>query len=227
VAPVTPAGDLFDRLARRYDRGNRIVSLGQDLRWKRRAVALLDPHPGGTYADVGAGTGDLARMVAEAAGPSARIVALDASRAMLAAGRFPDGADVVVGDAQRLPLASGLLDGIVTGFLLRNLPDVQAFLASAARALAPGRRLVVLEIAYPRGHLAGLAFRVYFHGVAPLLGGLATGRWRAYRYLSRSLRGFPAPEGLAQLAERHGLRSVALERSGWLGLFVLALEKAA
>lgn len=223
--PLSRSGSLFDRLARRYDLGNRIVSLGQDLRWKRRAAARVKAWPGGTYADVGAGTGDLARLLDAQAGGAARILALDASAPMLRAGRFPPAAALLVGDAQALPLRDGSVDGVASAFLLRNLPDPGAFLAAAARALKPGGRLVVLEICPPRGWLRRGLFRLHFHGLAPLLGGLATGQWSAYRYLSRSLRGFPSPEQLADVAERHGLGRVALERSEWLGLFVLTLEK--
>jgi demethylmenaquinone methyltransferase/2-methoxy-6-polyprenyl-1,4-benzoquinol methylase len=221
--PLSRSGRLFDRLARRYDLGNRIVSLGQDLRWKRRAAARLGVQPEGIYLDVGAGTGDLARLLAAA--PGARVLAVDASRAMLLAGRLPPQASALVADAQALPVRDGVADGIASGFLLRNLPDLDAFLAAAARALRPGGRLVLLEICLPKGRLRRGLFRLHFHGVAPLLGGLATGQWSAYRYLSRSLRGFPPPERLAEMAAGHGLATVALERSEWLGLFLLTLER--
>jgi demethylmenaquinone methyltransferase/2-methoxy-6-polyprenyl-1,4-benzoquinol methylase len=115
----------------------------------------------------------------------------------------------------------------VSGFLLRNLPDLDAFFASAARVLRPGAPLAILEIAYPRGAVRRTLFRAYFHGVAPVLGGLASGQFAAYRYLSRSLRAFPPPERLAAMAEAAGFEQVSLERSEWLGLFLLTLRKRA
>ena len=208
---------LFDRLARRYDRGNRVISLGQDLRWKRRAARVLPAR--GTVLDIGAGTGDLSRMA------RASVIALDASGPMLQAGRFPPTASRIVGDAQRLPLRTASLDGAVSGFLLRNLPDLDAFFTSAARVLRPGAPLAILEIAYPRGILQRTLFRVYFHGVAPLLGGLASGQFEAYRYLSRSLRHFPAPERLLAMAEAAGFERIELRRSQWLGFFLLTLRR--
>ena len=216
-----PAGDLFDGLARRYDRANRVISLGQDLRWKRRAVSLLQPIGGRRCLDVGAGTGDLARELHRR---GAEALAIDASAPMLRAGRL-DGIAAVVGDAQRLPVADGTADGIVTGFLLRNLPDLPAFLAEAARALKPGGLLVVLEIAYPRGRLRRALFKAWFHGAVPLLGGLATGRFRDYAYLSRSLRAFPPPAELARMAERAGFARAGLEHGSWTGMFLLTLRK--
>lgn len=175
------------------------------------------------YADVGAGTGDLASLLCTAC-PAATVLAVDASQAMLRAARIPLQA-AIVGDAQRLPLRDGSLDGAVSGFLLRNLQSLDAFFAAASRAVRPGGRLVVLEIALPRRRAPRLLFQAWFHGVAPLLGAAASGRAGAYRYLARSLRGFPDPESLARMAEGAGWTRCGLERSGWLGLFVLTLTR--
>lgn len=228
--PPSRSGDLFDRLARRYDRGNRVMSLGQDLRWKRRAADALGAIPaGGLVLDVGAGTGDLARLVAKAR-RGARVVAADLSAPMLLAGGLPEGgaqpavADAVVADATNLPFPDASLDGAVSAFLLRNLPDLPAFLREQARVLRPGARLVVLEIAYPPGWRRA-PFAAWFHGIGPLAAGAATGQWAAYRYLSRSLRTFPTPEALGTMARSAGLEPVRLERSAWTGVFLLALRR--
>ncbi len=223
-----PAGDLFDALAPTYDRGNRVISLGQDLRWKRRAVAAVQARDGGLYVDVGAGTGDLAkRLLAES--PANRVVAIDFSGPMLFAGHFAAGGPIhaMRGDAQNLPLLPGTADGAVTGFLLRNLSDLPAFFGSAFQVLKPGARLVILEIAYPSGLLRRALFKSYFHGVVPLLGGLVTGRRRDYAYLSRSLRTFPSPSRLSDMAAAAGFRKISLRHGQWTGMFVLVLEKPA
>lgn len=223
-----PTRSLFDRLASHYDRGNRVISLGQDLRWKRRAVALLDPQRHGQYLDCGSGTGDLTRMILARSGGQCEVTALDASSEMLQRGGLPHLAHVtaLVGDAQNPPLPDASVEGIVSGFLLRNLPDLDRFFASMHRILRPGGRLVVLEIAYPPGRFSRGLFKLYFHGVAPVLGGLATGRWAAYRYLSRSLRSFPDPHRLARMAEHAGLGPVQIQLSRRLGFFLLATQKS-
>ncbi|MES2154700.1 MAG: class I SAM-dependent methyltransferase [bacterium] len=220
-----PAGDIFDQLALTYDRGNRVVSLGQDLRWKRRAVGMLSVHAGGVYVDVGAGTGDLAKRIV-AAEPGALAIAIDASLPMLRAGHMPAGIDAAAGDAEDLPLVAACADGVVTGFLLRNLADLPAFFACAARVLKPGGRLVILEIAYPSGRLRRGFFKAYFHGVVPILGGLATGRRKAYAYLSRSLKTFPTPTSLAAIAAGAGFEPVELRHGAWTGMFLLTMRKA-
>ncbi len=221
-----PAGDLFDHLAPTYDRGNRVISLGQDMRWKRRAVEAVQAHGRGLYLDVGAGTGDLAKRLVAVQG-GCRVVAVDFSAPMLAAGHYEGRIDAVRGDAERVPIASAAADGAVTGFLLRNLSDLPAFFASAFRVLKPGARLVVLEIAYPSGRLRRGLFKSYFHGLVPLLGGLATGRRRAYAYLSRSLKTFPQPSRLSEMATAAGFHQVSLRHGQWTGMFLLVLEKPA
>ncbi|MHB1260439.1 MAG: class I SAM-dependent methyltransferase [Thermoplasmatota archaeon] len=205
------------------------MSLGQDLRWKRRTVKTLQVNAGGLYLDVGAGTGDLARRLRGQFRQDARIIAVDASRPMLLAGGLPRqaGIECVVGDAQDLPFRDGCVDGIVTGFLLRNLAQLPGFFASAHRVLKPGSRLVILEIAYPDGRLQRALFHAYFHGILPLLGGLVTGRPKAYAYLSRSLRTFPTPTQLTGLAATAGFHEIDLRRGPWTGMFVLVLERRA
>jgi demethylmenaquinone methyltransferase/2-methoxy-6-polyprenyl-1,4-benzoquinol methylase len=230
--PDAPAGaatkPLFDRLAPGYDRGNRAITLGQDLRWKRHAVALLGPRPGGCYLDCGAGTGDLTKLILHDTRGQAQAIALDASREMMDRGGLPGlpGVRCVVADAAEPGLPDGSMDGVVTGFLLRHIADPAHFFASMRRLLKPGGRLVVLEVALPRSAPLRVLFRAYFHGVVPLLGGLATGQWRAYRYLSRSLRRFPAPQELARIAAEQGLGAVRLERRRLSGIFFLVAEAA-
>lgn len=213
--PLSRAGGVFDTLAPRYDRGNRWISLGQDLRWKRRCVAAVQ----GPCLDAGAGTGDLARMLE---GRGERVVSVDASRAMLAAGRTPG---AVVGDAQRLPVGDGRVAGVVSGFLLRNLPDVDAFLAEVHRVLMPGGTAALLEIAYPDGRARRAMFSLYFHRIVPWIGALTTRQRAAYKYLSESLRTFAPPAEIASRAAAHGLRTVSLERGRWSGMFLLVLRK--
>lgn len=223
-APTRP---MFDRLAKKYNRGNRIISLGQDLRWKRLAVSLLQPAPGGRYLDCGAGTGDLTRLVLSATQGKASVVALDASSSMLKQGNLfgMERVEAIQGDALVTNLATGSFDGVVSGFLLRNLPDLPGFFREMSRLLKPGGNLVVLEVAYPAGRLRRRIFSAYFHGVAPVLGALATGDWAAYRYLSGSLRGFATPGQLGRMAEAAGLVETRRNESGWLGMFVASYAK--
>jgi len=144
-APATearlPEGDdkhhaveaMFDRIAPRYDRLNRIISLGQDRRWRRHTVAALRLAPGATVLDLGCGTGDLCDVVA-AAGYSA--TGVDFSAGMLAAAHTR--APLARADALALPVPDASTDGIVSGFALRNFVDLDRFFRECARVLRAG-----------------------------------------------------------------------------------------
>ncbi|MGH2781124.1 MAG: class I SAM-dependent methyltransferase, partial [Thermoleophilaceae bacterium] len=119
---------MFDRIAPRYDRVNRVMSLGLDQRWRRRTVQALDLPPGSTVLDLACGTGDLCTAVAAA---GRRPIGVDLSAGMLAAART--NAPLVRGDALVLPLPDAAVDGIVSGFGLRNFVDLRMFFDECAR----------------------------------------------------------------------------------------------
>src|SRR5581483_4498611 len=142
---------MFDRIASRYERVNRVISLGQDERWRRRAVRALALPPGARVLDLACGTGDLCRHLDHAGYAS---VGIDRSAGMLRSARVD--APLVRGDAEGLPLPDSSLDGIVCGFALRNFVDLDAVFTECARALRAGGRFVALDAAVPPGRLPRL-----------------------------------------------------------------------
>ena len=182
--------EMFDRIAPRYDLVNRVMTLGLDTRWRRRAVRALELSPGALVLDVATGTGDLCEDLLRA---GHRPVGVDFSMGMLAARRTS--APVAQADALALPVPDGRADGVVCGFALRNFSDLGAFLAECARALRPGGRLVALDAAEPRRRAARAVHRLYFGSVVPRIGSLLSDR-DAYRYLPRSLAYLPPPEDM-------------------------------
>lgn len=206
---------MFDRIATRYDRLNRVLSFGTDIGWRRRALARAEIRPGALVLDVGAGTGDLSIA---AASRGARVLAVDLSPGMLAVlGRRATAAQrarivAVVGNAERLPLPDRSVDRIVTGFTVRNVGDLPAAFGEFRRVLRPGGRAVILELSHPPAAAFGRLYSFYFDRVAPPVAALLGGDRDAYRYLPRSLRRFPAAEGLAELLRDAGFGRVAYER---------------
>lgn len=201
---------LFARLAPRYELVNVVMSLGQVNAWRRAAAAALQPAPGGWLLDVAAGTGGVTRAVARR-WPTARVVGVDFSRPMLDIARAQRGGEGLrwaEGDALRLPFADATFDGVVNGFMLRNVTSVEATLAEQTRVVRPGGRVVCLEMSWPRNCLFRPFFRLYFSGLVPLLGLLLTGYRQAYEYLPYSVESFIDPDELAATMERVGLRQV-------------------
>ncbi len=200
TAAAAGSGAMFDRIARRYDLLNRVLSVGLDRGWRRRAVAALDPRAGERFLDVATGTGDVALAIL-AHEPGAQVVGLDPSREMLARAAAKSSAlTLVPGDAQALPFPDASFDGVTIAFGIRNVPDRGRALGEMARVLRPGGRAVILELAEPTNALA----RFHVHQVVPRVGALLSGA-AEYRYLQRSIAAFPAPEIFAALLAEHGL----------------------
>lgn len=201
---------MFARIARTYDLMNRLMTGGQDQRWRQLLLDLCDLPPHGRLLDVGTGTGDIAYAARQRA-PGVRPVGVDFTYEMMAVGQSKDPAGplpFVQGDTFALPFADDTFDAVVSGFLLRNVVDRVAALAEQARVTKPGGRVVVLETTPPSNTPLGPLFQFYFFRVVPLLGGLVSGDLEAYRYLPHSTVGFPLPKELQRMMELAGLRNV-------------------
>ncbi len=194
---------MFDRIAPRYDRLNRIISLGQDRRWRRHTVAALDLVPGATVLDLGCGTGDLCDVVA-GAGYSA--VGVDFSAGMLAASHTR--APLARADALALPVPDASADGVVSGFALRNFVDLGRFFRESARVLRPGGRLAALETGEPDGPLLRAGHHLWFRRVVPMVGARLANDAEAYQYLPRSTAYLPPADQLIALVESAGFTAV-------------------
>ena len=209
---------MFGRIAPRYDLMNTLMTLGQDARWRRHvAEALPPPAQHARVLDVGTGTGRLGLAVREL-DPAWRVVGVDFTIEMLR--QAPGDLDVAAGDAERLPFADSQFDAVVSGFVVRNLADVERGLGEQVRVLRPGGALVVLETTPgPNGWLGPL-YRLYFRRVVPVLGNVIAGDASAYTYLPESTLAFVQPARLASLLRRSGLRDV---RSRYLMLGCVAI----
>jgi demethylmenaquinone methyltransferase/2-methoxy-6-polyprenyl-1,4-benzoquinol methylase len=205
---------MFDRIARRYDRLNRVLSLGLDRRWRRGLVRSVGPLCAGEVVlDIATGTADVALALARAY-PGVRVLGLDPSEGMLEVGEakilsagLEERIDLIVGDARELPLGDDHVAGVTIAFGIRNVPDRLGALEEMVRVTRPGGRVSVLELGSPTsGFLAPLA-RAHIHHVVPRIGRLVAGG-EAYRYLQESIAAFPSPGEFADLMARAGLVDV-------------------
>jgi demethylmenaquinone methyltransferase/2-methoxy-6-polyprenyl-1,4-benzoquinol methylase len=193
---VEAVRSMFDAIAPRYDLVNRVMTFRMDVGWRRRTVRTLGLPARSTVVDLACGTGDLCR---ELAAQGLRPVGVDLSFGMLAAARTE--APLVHGDALRLALPDGRVDGVTCGFALRNFESLPPFFAELARIVRPGGRIAILEVAEPPNRLLRAGHRFYFGKVVPLVGGLLSDP-AAYRYLPRSVAYLPEPATmLGQLAD--------------------------
>jgi demethylmenaquinone methyltransferase / 2-methoxy-6-polyprenyl-1,4-benzoquinol methylase len=210
---------MFDKVAPRYDLLNRVLSLGTDIGWRRRAIAWARLAAGEVALDVGVGTGDLTFALLASSTTSARVVGIDLSPAMLErsrlrAARLGHGRRyaAVRASAHRIPLRNGSLDLIVSAFTLRNLADLDGSFREMRRVLRAGGRLVLLELSHPPSERLARIFGLYFDHFAPRIAERLGGDREAYRYLPRSVKPFPRAEGLAQRLTAAGFSGVSFER---------------
>ncbi|HZQ98832.1 MAG TPA: ubiquinone/menaquinone biosynthesis methyltransferase [Chloroflexota bacterium] len=206
---------MFARIVARYDLMNRLMTFGRDGAWRRATVAAVAPTAGARVLDVGCGTGDLTRELARrgvrlAVGLDPVEAMLDAAAAKLA--RTGGAAALVQGDGLRLPFPDTTFECVVSAFVMRNVPDVPAALREARRVLRPGGRIGILELTPLQTPLLAALFRLYFHRVVPLVGGLVAGDRAAYAYLPASVDRFPSADRLAAMLDRAGFGKVRYRR---------------
>jgi demethylmenaquinone methyltransferase/2-methoxy-6-polyprenyl-1,4-benzoquinol methylase len=201
--------EMFARIAPRYDVANRVLTAGLDERWRRRAISLLAPVPGGRILDLCCGTGDVAFALLRT-DPTLDVTGVDFCAPMLeqARARAPHEARgkaaFLEGDAMALPFPDDSFDGATMGFSLRNVVDVDAVLREVLRVVKPGARFVNLDVSKAPNKLWKRAFDLYFYGIVPLVGGAIGGSKQAYRYLPNSLTHHPNAIELRLRFERAG-----------------------
>lgn len=222
-AGVKPAmvKDVFDRVARRYDLMNDLMSGGAHRLWKDAAAARVNPQPGETILDCAGGTGDMAarlvrlqqRARQRRGGAEGRILVVDFNPRMIAVGRGRAGSQAVewaAGDAQCLPLADGAVDAVAIAFGLRNVADVGSALKEMRRVLKAGGRCCCLEFSRPVTAALRRAYDAYSFGVLPALGSVVARDRDAYRYLVESIRRFPDQARLKAMMEAAGFARVVV-----------------
>ncbi len=189
---------MFEAVAPRYDRMNRILSVGLDQGWRRAALKELDCPTGSRILDLCCGTGDLALLLPRELRPvgcdlTPAMLEIAETKAARRGGRFPG----VAGDALRLPFPGGVFDAAIVGFGIRNLPDLETGLAEMHRVLAPGGKLIVLEFSRPEGRLVRFGHGAWLRLAVPGLARLTACGTEPYGYLRDSILSFPDARALA------------------------------
>ena len=192
---------MFDRIAPRYDLINHLMTGGLDVLWRRRAVRELRLPRGALVADLACGTGELCRELGRA---GYRSIGVDSSAGMLA--RAHGAERFVRGDILDLPLAAASVDGVTSGFALRNVTDIPRSAGEMARVVRPGGRLAVLDLAESRAVTEWIR-ATWVEGVIPRLGALLSDR-DAYRYLPASTAYLPDGDTLLGIFRDAGFPDV-------------------
>lgn len=218
--------ELFTRIATQYDPLNRVLSLGQDLQWRREALALAHLAPGDLLLDVATGTGDVV-LEANRYIPDLRIVGTDITPTMVTVARDKAQKQLMehnipqpitppltnihwaLSDGLELPFEENTFDAVISAFMMRNVADIEQAFREQLRVVRDGGHVVCLEMTWPKQFPMSVLFWGYFFGWVPLAGGLLSGDWEAYSYLPRSVKHFFTPQEVADTMEKVGLKAVS------------------
>jgi demethylmenaquinone methyltransferase/2-methoxy-6-polyprenyl-1,4-benzoquinol methylase len=202
---------MFAQIADRYDVMNRLMTGGQDVRWRKQVIRSAALKPGDRLLDLGAGTGDLARE-ALTQHPGVIVTAADFTIEMMRVGQQYGDLDWSAADALNLPFPDRSFNAIVSGFLMRNVGDIDRALSEQYRALASGGRIVILDTTRPQKNILSPFIWIHMHLIIPFLGGLLSGFKEAYHYLPDSTEGFLTAEELQSQMIKVGFKNVQFER---------------
>ena len=204
--------DMFGRIARRYSLMNRVMTAGQDARWRRFVVKQAALSPGDTMLDLATGTGDIA-FDALKLSPEINVVGADFALPMMFVGQDHSQGKSLAwcgADAMHLPFADNSFNAITAGYLLRNVVDIPQTLNEQMRVLKPGGRLVFLDSSPPPPGLLRPFIKIHLKYVIPLLGRLIAGKEGAdaYEYLPESTQAFKTPDELVTLMRAANIEDV-------------------
>lgn len=214
AAARRPLFRMFNEVPGRYDIMNRIITLGQDERWRKKAVSICMEEDPEKVLDICTGTADLALRIARSTKKDIGVTASDFSQPMLdvAAKKAEklngQKVDFVLADTADLPFSENLFDVTTIGFAFRNLTYKNKFtgqyLSEIHRTLKPNGMFIIVESSQPRNPVLRLGFRLYLKVWVQWLGGLLSGHDKAYRYLAVSARNYYSPEEVQKLLEENG-----------------------
>lgn len=220
---------VFDSVAGRYDVMNDLMSLGVHRLWKRELVAALEPSPDRRLLDLAAGTGDISFAWLAAGGGRATLAdinaaMLDVAQRRAARNRLDAMLDIVVADAETLPIEDRSVDRVSIAFGLRNCTNKDRVLAEARRVLKPGGRFFCLEFSRVEAAPLAAVYDAWSFRVLPRLGAMVANDAESYRYLAESIRMFPDQQRLAQMMHDAGFGKIGVRNltggiaalhSGW------------
>jgi demethylmenaquinone methyltransferase/2-methoxy-6-polyprenyl-1,4-benzoquinol methylase len=210
---------IFTRIADKYDWMNTILSLNLDKQWRYETLELAKPVSGECWLDVCCGTGKLTLGLRRRMGCEGEVTGLDFNAAMLTVAKINEMKEPCAGsihwveaDATQLPFSDEVFDGVIIGFGLRNLPDIDSAIHEMRRVLKPGGRLVCLDLSHPVLPFVRQGHRFFVRSLVPLAGKLIQRGEQDYQWLPDSLKQFPGAEELAEHMKRNEMHEVFFQR---------------
>ena len=207
---------MFDNISSRYDFLNHLLSLGIDIRWRRKAILELIEIRPKLILDVATGTGDFAIQALDL--QPEKIIGIDISEGMLDVGRkkmkerhLDQKIELRSGDSENLPFEENKFDAVIVAFGVRNFENLEKGLAEIFRVVKPGGKVVILEFSKPSHFPFKQLFNFYFKFVLPKIGRLISQDKAAYTYLPESVQAFPDGNDFLKILSGIGYKNAACQ----------------
>ncbi|MDG1032391.1 MAG: bifunctional demethylmenaquinone methyltransferase/2-methoxy-6-polyprenyl-1,4-benzoquinol methylase UbiE [Flavobacteriaceae bacterium] len=206
---------MFDSISFEYDKLNRLISAGNDVKWRKTIYKIAERLNPIDILDIATGTADIALELSKIEG--SKITGLDISEKMLDVGRqkvaernLENKVSLVSGDAENLNFSKSTFDLISIGFGVRNFQNLEKGLLESFRVLREGGTLIILETSVPQNRLVKLFYLLFSRTFIPLVGSLFSKDKKAYKYLQKSAEEFPSGENFSQILKSCGFKNVQI-----------------
>ena len=204
---------MFNNIAHKYDFLNRILSLGIDKIWRRKAISIIKKTNPNRILDVATGTADVAISTANIVKPES-IVGVDISKEMLEVGKKKIknlGLDQTIrlklGDSESLEFEDNYFDAATVAFGVRNFENLEKGLAEMLRVVKSGGTILILELSKPTVFPFKQVFQFYFKFILPIIGKFTSKDPKAYTYLFESVQAFPQGDKFLSIMESLGYKN--------------------
>ena len=203
---------MFDNISYRYDLLNRLLSLGIDTIWRKKAIRLLAADKPKKILDIATGTGDFA-LESLKLNPD-KVVGVDISEGMLEQGRkkikrlkLEHKIELKYGDSENLEFPDNNFDAAIVAFGVRNFENLEKGLSEIYRVLGNGGKAVVLEFSKPTVFPFRQVYNFYFRNVLPFIGRKISKDEAAYTYLPESVQAFPEGDDFMDIYKKVGFKN--------------------
>ena len=215
ILPKSESWKMFDQISGRYDFLNRVLSLGQDLRWRKRLNEFLPAGKNLKMLDLATGTADVIISLMEDNPQITSGIGIDMAGEMLKIGQrkieekyLSSKITLQQADAQNLPFLNDTFDLLTIAFGIRNIPDLRLCLLEMFRVTKSGGCVLILEFSKPKNLFLRAGHFFYLRYVVPAIGFLLTGHYRAYKYLNQTIETFPYGDVFCKILKQFGFKSI-------------------
>jgi demethylmenaquinone methyltransferase/2-methoxy-6-polyprenyl-1,4-benzoquinol methylase len=196
---------MFDNIVHRYDFLNRLLSFGQDIRWRKKMAKKTINHKTQMVLDLAVGTGDSTKALLK---EKIKVIGADISFEMLkiAKKKIQNNFTLLCASVYQLPFKDKTFDAVTCAFGIRNMHETENALKEIYRVIKEGGKIVILEFSLPSGFLRK-PFLFYLKKVIPLIASLFSLRY-AYEYLGFSIESLYKPDEFVKILKNCGFKNI-------------------